>query len=193
MHFKNILSVLAGMLFLAAYIPYIRTILKKQTQPAKASWIIWAALDSIAFAGMLMKHAVNGLIVGAMCGSWTVAVLGLKYGEAGWSMLDKLCFGGAVLGIALWKVFRSPDLGIMTSLSVMFLGAVPTFVSAWQDPSKENRTAWTMFFSSCVVAMLAIPAATLADAAQPTIFLVTNLIMVGILYLRPRMLHGAAK
>lgn len=188
MHLKSILSVLAGVLFVVAYVPYIRTILRKETQPAKVSWIIWASLDGIAFAGMLIKHAVNGQIVGALCGSWTVAILALKHGKAGWSMLDKLCLGGAVLGIVLWLAFRSPEVGIVTSLSVMFLGSFPTFASAWNDPSKENRTAWTIFFSSCVVAMLAIPAATLADAAQPTTFLLTETIMVGILYLRPRRL-----
>jgi cation transport ATPase len=179
-------------LFIAAFVPYIRAILRKETQPAKASWIIWASLDTITFAGMLAKHSVNGQIVGAICGAWTVVVLALKYGKSGWTLLDKLCLGGAVLGIVLWQAFSNPVLGIVTSLSVVFVGSFPTFASAWHDPSKEDRTAWTIFFISCVVAMFAIPAATLADAAQPSTFFLIETIMVSILYLRPRMLARTA-
>jgi hypothetical protein len=192
MHLKHILSVLAGVLFVAAYVPYIRAILRKGTQPAKASWLIWASLDTVTCAGMLAKHTLNGQIIGAVCGSWAVAVLALRFGKSGWTTLDKLCLGGAVLGIVLWQAFNNPVLGIVTSLSVMFLGSFPTFASAWKDPSKEDRTAWTIFFLSCVAAMLAIPAATLADAAQPSTFFLAVAIMVSILYLRPRLLSRAA-
>ena len=184
MHVRSILSVLAGLLYVAAFVPYIRAILRKETQPAKASWIIWASLDTITLAGMLAKHTVNGLIVGALIGAWMVVILALKYGKSGWSRLDKFCLGGAVLGIVLWGISGNPTFGIVTSLSVVFLGSFPTFASAWNDPSKEDRTAWTIFFIACVVAMFAIPARTLADAAQPVTFLVIETIMVSILYWR---------
>lgn len=184
-HLRSILSVLAGLLYVAAFVPYIRAILRKETQPAKASWIIWASLDSITLAGMLAKHTVNGLIVCALIGAWMVAILALKYGKSGWSRLDKFSLGGAVLGVVLWGISGNPTFGIVTSLSVVFLGSFPTFASAWNDPSKEDRTAWTIFFISCVVAMFAIPARTLAEAAQPVTFLAIETIMVSILYCRP--------
>lgn len=186
MHLKDSLSIIAGVLFVAAFVPYVRAILRKETHPAKASWVIWATLDSITFAGMLTEHTVNGQIVGAILGAWTVVALAVKYGKPGWTRLDKSCLGGAVLGIALWKVFSNPVLGIMTSLSVVFLGSIPTFASAWKDPSKEDRTAWTIFWISCVFAVIAIPAWTLADAAQPITFFLIESIMMYILYVRPR-------
>ncbi len=193
MHLKNVLSVLAGALFVAAFYPYIKAILRKETQPAKASWIIWASLDTITFAGMYAKHAVNGQIVGAILGAWAVAALALKYGKSGWSRLDKFCICGAVLSIVLWQIFNNPVLGIVTSLSAVFLGSFPTFASAWNDPSKENKVAWMLFFISGIIAVFAIPAKTLADAAQPTIFLVIDGVVVFILYAKPRLLARAAK
>jgi hypothetical protein len=39
---KQTLSVIAGILFVAGFFPYIKAILKGETKPAKASWIIWA-------------------------------------------------------------------------------------------------------------------------------------------------------
>jgi hypothetical protein len=182
---RSILSILAGLLYVVGFVPYIRAILRKEAQPAKASWIIWASLDTITLAGMIAKHAVNGLIIGALIGAWMVVILALKYGKSGWTRLDQFCLGGAVLGVALWGVSGNPTFGIVTSLGVVFLSSFPTFASAWNDPSKEDRTAWTIFFISCVVAMFAIPAWTLADAAQPVMFLAIEAIMVFILYWRP--------
>jgi hypothetical protein len=184
-NFRDILSVLAGILFIAAFIPYIYAILAGKTKPAKASWIIWASLDTITIVGMYVQNAINGQIVGAVCGAWIVAALALKYGTSGWTRLDKFCIGGAILGIVLWKIFSNPTLGIVTSLSVVFLGSFPTFASAWRDPSKEDKVAWTIFWISCVCAVVAIPRLTFEDASQPIVFFSIESIMMLLLFIKP--------
>lgn len=184
MDYKNVLSVLAGGLFVLGFVPYIVAILRGKTKPAKASWIIWASLDSITLAGMFFKGAVNGQILGAVLGAWVVVALALKYGVSGWTRLDRFCLIGAVLGIALWQVFSDPMLGIATSLCVVFVGSIPTFASAWKDPSKEDKLAWTIFWVSCICAVIAIPQWTLVDAAQPLVFFAVENIMMYILYIR---------
>jgi len=55
---KETLSVLAGLLFVVGFVPYIRAILQKETKPAKATWLIWASLDTITFVGMFFKDTV---------------------------------------------------------------------------------------------------------------------------------------
>ncbi|MBI5045539.1 MAG: hypothetical protein HZC14_00840 [Candidatus Niyogibacteria bacterium] len=184
MDIKNVLSVISGILFAAAYIPYIRTILNGKTKPAKASWIIWASLDAIIIAGMMAENSVNYQIICAFLGSSAVATLSLKYGIPGWSVLDKACFIGAILGIILWGTFNNPLFGIIISLGVMFVGSVPTFVSVWKDPSHEDRFAWTLFWLSCVVAIPAIPHWTVANAAQPLTFFAIETVMMYILFIK---------
>jgi hypothetical protein len=129
---------------------------------------------------MLAKHAVNGQIVGAIIGAWVIVFLALKYGTPGWTRLDKFCLAGAIIGIALWKL--DPAFAIMASNITAFLGSIPTFVSAWNDPGKENRTAWTIFWISCACAIVAIPALTLADTVQPITFFLIESTMMFILY-----------
>jgi hypothetical protein len=192
---KDILSVVAGLLYLVAFALYIRAILRDRhlpagtpgkTEPSKASWIIWASLDSITISGMYVEGTVNGQILGAVIGAWIVVGYAMKYGTPGWTILDKFCLVGAVLGIVLWQMFSSPILGVMISLSVVFLGSIPTFVSAWKDPSRENKFAWVIFTISCVCAIIAIPHWTLADAAQPITFFAVEAVMIYILFVRPR-------
>jgi hypothetical protein len=196
---KTILGVLAGLLVIIGYVPYILAILRDRhlpagtvgkTEPSRASWIIWISLDWITLLGMYAKGAVNGQILGVITGGTMVLVLALRYGIPGWSRLDKFCLYGAILGVAVWQALGDPIFGIMISLALVFLGSVPTFVSAWKDPGKENRLAWTIFSASCVCATVAIPKWTLEDAAQPILFLTVQMIMMGILYVRPWFLEN---
>ncbi len=183
---QHIVGALAGFVFCAGFIPYIRSIMIfKQTQPSKASWIIWASLDSITLAGMATAGTLNGQIVGAVVGAWIVAGLSLFYGKKGWSALDVFCLCGALAGIGLWWWFNSPVTGIVVSNTVVLIAALPTIRTAWKEPEKEDRTAWTIYFVSCVLALLAIPAFTLGDVAQPlTFFLIESVMLV--LVWRPR-------
>lgn len=186
MHLKDILSALSGVIFFIAFIPYIWAITKGKTKPAKASWLIWATLDSIILIGMYFKHSLNGQIIGAVAGAWIIAILAIKYGVAGWTILDKFCLAGAALGILLWQISGNPNFGITTSLVVILLGSIPTFASAYKDPSKEDRKTWTIFFISCVIAIPAIPTWTLENAGQPIIFLVVETVMMYLLYIKPK-------
>lgn len=184
MELQKMLSVISGVLFVAGFAPYIRAILRGETKPAKASWIIWASLDYIVLAGMVAEKTVNGQIVGAVIGATIVIGLAMKFGTPGWTKTDKFCLVGAMLGISLWLIFKNPTFGIMTSCTVAFIGSFPTFISAWKDPSREDRVAWTIFWLSCVCAMLAIPRITIADVAQPTTFFLVESIVVYILYMK---------
>jgi len=182
---QSVLSVTAGVLFVAGFIPYVRAILVGTTKPAKASWIIWASLDTITLVGMCVQHSVNGQIIGAVAGAWIVVIFAIKYGTSGWTRLDKFCLAGAVLGIVLWKLFSNPTLGIVTSNSVVFLGSIPTFVSAFKDPTREDKLGWTIFWISCICAVSAIPKLTFEDATQPIVFCAIETIMMYLLYFRP--------
>ena len=171
---------------MVGFIPYIRAILRKETKPAKASWIIWASLDYIVLAGMIAAHTVNGQIIGAVTGATIVIGLAMKYGSTGWTKTDTFCLIGAVTGVMLWFIFSNPVFGIMISCAVAFIGSFPTFLSAWKDPSREDKLAWTIFWISCVCAVIAVPQWTLADAAQPTTFFIIETSMMYILYFHTR-------
>ena len=182
------LMVFSGVLSVVALVPYARSIIKGETKPAKATWLIWAILDTMVFAGMLAEGTLNGQMPGVIVGTWVVLALAMKYGTPGWTRLDKLCLGATSIGIVLWLVFNNPVWSIVVALSVMSVGSAPTFVSTWRDYTRENKLAWTLVFVSSVAAVLAIPGKwTLANAAQPIVFLAISVVMMFLLHIKPKL------
>lgn len=186
MDIKNVLSIISGSLCILGFIPYARAILAGTTKPAKATWIIWASLDAIILAGMYVENSINGLIIGCTTGAFVVAGLALKYGLPGWTKLDKFCITGAILGVVLWKMSGNPTLGIIISLTVMLIGSMPIFVSTYNDPTKEDKVGWVIFWLACVFALGAIPKLTWEDASQPIVFFVIETTMMWLLFIKPQ-------
>ena len=187
MHLINVLSLIAGALGILGFIPYIRAVIRKETQPQKASWIAWGILNFITLAGMYVKGVATVQMTAITLGSWAVAALAFRYGRPGWSKLDKTCLGGAVLAIALWKLFDNSTFGIAISLLGLFVSGIPTWKSAWQTPKKENRAAWVIFAMSSLFALLTIRTFTVASVAQPIEFLVNQTVTVAFLSTRAPM------
>ncbi len=191
---KDAFSFLAGLLCIVGFIPYVLSIWLTRHQPlgtpgkaepTKASWIVWALLDGITLAGMIAKRTTNGQIVGALVGSWVVVGLTLKYGKGGWTKLDIGCIASGIVGIALWATLKDPLLAIGVSLTVLFVGSIPTFISTWNNPGSESKSSWTIFWFSGVAAMFGIPHWTFEHAAQPLVFFAVQNIMLFLLYVRP--------
>lgn len=186
MPYKDILSVLAGLVFIFAFYPYIKAIVKGKTSPRKATWFVWAVGDIIILAGMISSGAISGQLVGATLGAVVTFLLSLKFGEPGWATRDKVCVALSGLAIALWLYFGESSLGIGFSLLALMIAAWPTYVSAWQNPANEDKTAWFWFNVSSVLAVAAISKMTFADVAPPIGFLLIDGVMIPLLFFRRR-------
>jgi hypothetical protein len=187
MNIYKFFSILSGVLFTLAFVPYIKAIVKKQTKPAKASWVIWASLDTIAFVAMAVKGTINGQIASAMVCAWSVVVLAMIFGEKGWTKLDKTCLIGAFVGVILWLAFDNAVFGIIISQLVIFVGSFPTFKHAHKHPEQEDKLAWFLYWLSCLPAVYsATQQMTFESLAQPITFLVIESTMVYLLFIRRR-------
>lgn len=184
MDYKMLFMIFSGAIFIIAFIPYIRSILKGETKPKKATWLIWAVLDSITLAGMIMKNSVNGQILGAILGVWVITFLAFRKGESGWDVVDKVCLVGALIGIT-FILFGNPVEAMIASLSGILIGSLPTFKSAWQKPENEDKLTWMLWLIGSVFALFAIPNWKIEHLLQPAIFFTIDGVVVFLLFVKP--------
>ncbi len=196
MDLSNLYSSLSGVLMAFAFVPYIRAIWTTRhlshgapgrVEPRKSSWILWGTLDAIIFAGMLKKHVFNWQIMTAVICAWSVAVLAMKYGERGWKLIDKMCMVLAVLTLVVGHVLHDPRIWVGGGALALVISSVPTFVSAWENPAHEDKTAWIIFEISCVYELLALPnwrLWTLETASQPVAFFIIDTIVLAVIFFR---------
>ena len=94
---------LAGIISLSAYGPYILSILRKETKPNRASWIIWAIVSTIIALSYREAGASYAFLapVGYVIGSTIVFILSIRYGVGGWTPFDRKCLIGAAISLVM--------------------------------------------------------------------------------------------
>lgn len=186
MSIRAVLSILAGLLAVLSYFPYGLAIWRKQTKPSRATWLIWSTLDIVIWFGMFAKNAQNIQMSVVVVGALIITILALRHGKPGWSRIDIFCMACGCVGIILLLFLSNPIVGLSVGLVVNMIGSIPTLISSWQDPTRENRAGWLLMSLSSLCATLAIPSLTIADAGQPITFLFLGSVMIYILFLRNR-------
>lgn len=181
------MNTLSGVLFFAAFLPYVFAIMNYDTVPSPVTWAIWATVDTLVLFAMNQKRVeAMGQIIGAVSGAWVITTLAIFYGKPTIGVMEFVSIAGAGFGIFLWKKTGNPVLAIACSQAAIFIGAVPTIANAYVDPSQEDALAWTIWFCSCVCALFAIKKWDLANALQPVNFTIIETIMVTLVVVRPQ-------
>ena len=142
------LGMAAGILNLAAFVPFIVTIFSDGKRPNRATWIIWAVLNWI----LLFQYSQTGanetwwVTLGLVVGSTPLALLTLRWGEGGWTRFDLCCIAGAAVSLVVWLYFGSPQTGLLMALAVDGFGVAATIRHAYRKPWEESAIAWSLFF-----------------------------------------------
>ena len=179
------MNTISGMLFFLGFAPYIWAILNHQTFPSPVSWAIWASVDTLALLAMKKKKAASGQLTGAVAGAWVITVLALIFGKATMGSIEWISIIGAIAGIILWQKTGNEILMIVCSQVAVFIGAIPTFIGAYANPSQEDPIAWSIWLASCICALIAIPKWDIANALQPLTFTTIETIVVILVVIRP--------
>ncbi len=170
------LGMIAGIVAIVAFIPYIWGTLNGKTKPNKTTWITWATIDFFLLLSFYAVGAGNAIWVpiALFIGAFVTAALSLKYGEPGWSKLDVYCLTGGILGVILWLIFSEPLVALIINLFVLLIGAIPTIKKTYIDPSGEDRLAWILFLLSSIINLFAIEQWIFAIAIYPIVMFFTD-------------------
>lgn len=148
----------SGAVALASFVPYIRSILKGQTRPNRASWIIWAFAEIITTATYSASgaDATVWIAAGYAIGTITVASLSIRYGEGGAGPVDMMCLAGASIALIPWLALDQAELALYMIIFVDVLAVFPTLKKAIADPDSEDKTYWSLSFLAAIINLFAI-------------------------------------
>jgi len=152
-------GVLSAALSIGAYGPYIRDTLRGETEPQRASWLIWSCLSMIAFCGQLAEGASQSLwFAGAqMTGTVAVTLLSNRRGKGSFlTRPDERVLWLALIGVIVWYFTETAAYALAMTITISLLGGTLTVAKAHRAPETETASTWTLSFIASCFALLSV-------------------------------------
>lgn len=186
MDIKIILASIAIVMTLVGYFFYFRDIFAGKTKPHAYSWLVWALLTAIAFAGQLHDNGGAGAWVTGVTAaiSFIIFFLAIKRGEKNVTRSDKINLAAALLAIVPWLLIGDPLFSVILITIIDFLGFLPTIRKSWHKPHEETLIHYVLAGLKFVLAILALDNYTLTTWLYPASLVAANLFFVIMLVTR---------
>lgn len=146
---QQLLSVIAGLLLVAASVSYIISILTKDTEkritPRPLSWFGWALMMGISVISQVISDGLEWNQIGLFASTFfciLIPVVTLVVRRYSIKPMDWVCL---VLGLICIGVYLSTRNALLTTcLAIIadFIVAIPTLHNAYVDPKSEKTSAW---------------------------------------------------
>jgi hypothetical protein len=177
--YYSTLGIVAGILGLAGYIPYIISVVLGKTRPERATWFIWTLVGGLLAFSYLYAgdHNTIWLPLGYFVGPFIVAILSIWYGYSTWSKLDTLCVTAALISVIPWFLSSNAIFTLLLNVGIDAMGAIPTVIKTYHEPETEDCTAWVIFLAANTLQVVAIQEWNFA-ATYPIYLFVLALFMV---------------
>ena len=185
---KDVVLVLAGLVTVGSVIPYIRDIIRGETRPNIVSWITWTLLTGVAtIAEIAAGEYRTAIFTGtAVLETSLVVILGIKYGHTKYAPFDVVCQISALFGFVLWALFNSPAAAVIFSVTIDFIGAMPTIRHSWQKPGEETWITYAMAGAGGVLALFSFTAYNWTSLTYAIYIVFINAVFTSILILRSK-------
>ncbi|PKM91809.1 hypothetical protein CVU82_01215 [Candidatus Falkowbacteria bacterium HGW-Falkowbacteria-1] len=186
MNIKIILSIIATIIGVVAFFPYLRDIVQLKTKPHVYTWLIWAVTQTTAVAGIL--HGGGGwgslnLIIGTffvVC----IFLFSLKYGSKNITKGDSIVLVIALCAVLVWWRLDRPILAVIMVSIIDVLGYIPSFRKSYQEPWSETLISWVLFSVSNIFAILALNEYNLLTVTYLVAITLANLFIFLLCFLR---------
>mgnify|MGYP001606699597 CR=1 FL=1 len=185
MDIHYIFGVAAGVLTFSAIFFYLFSIIKKETKPNRASWVIWNITNVILFASYFSVGARSTLflpLVYVLSGSSTL-ILSFWYSEkSSFSRIDILSLFVCGLSLIVWFVTKNPLTALLMVLAMDAVCYLPTIRKSYIDPLSESHIYWVLIFLGSLANMFAIDSLSFGIIIHPSVIVVMNGALVFALY-----------
>lgn len=177
MDVHEILRIAGGVGALLLFIPMAQQIVRENgAGQSFATWLLWAAMDSIVTASTIVRHGNYYLPLGFAIGGVAMTILLLMKGRFAWARLDSVIAVLVVVCIVAWKVGGART-AIVASTLATSIATVPGLVEIWRNPNRTVANIWGAYAFVNFLAFLGGTAMTIEERFTPAIFTVLSLVM----------------
>lgn len=175
----TVFIIISSILAIISPVIYVKAILKGEAKPHRTTRLILLIITSLATLSLFAQHDTVAiwLALVSMLQSIVLFVLSIKHGMGGFSKMDIVCFGIALVGIVLWQTTKNPSLALYTSILADFVGMTPALVKTYRHPETEIWTYFAIDSVAALFSLLAVKIYTVQQFSYPLYLLVINLSM----------------
>jgi len=192
---KLLFAILAILAFVGGgFLPYIRDIFLKKTQPHVYSWLIWVITQGTAVAGLWYGNGGWGTIIMVISVTFVffVFLLSLKYGTRNITKGDTILLVASFLAIVVWWQLHNPLLAVVMVSIIDFVGYFPSYRKTFAEPWTETPFSWMAFSVANIFGMLALSQYNLLTLTYLITITIANVILLIICLLRRRVVSHSA-
>ena len=183
---KTAISIIAVILTIVGYVPYIRDTLKKKTTPHIYTWFIWGLVTAIAYGLQVTSGAGVGswvtFVVAIIC--FFIFALGLRNGKKNITRSDTVFFVLSFVALFLWLIAKQPILSVILTSSIDMLGFIPTIRKSWNKPYSETLFSYELNSFRHGLSILALQQYSIVTWLYPGTWVVANALFSIMLIIR---------
>lgn len=179
---KALFALVGAVVYVAAYVPYLKSIFSGKTKPHLYTWFIWllttgtAALASFYGGGGFSadNQILNTVLI------FFFFLLAFRYGTKNITTSDVVILLFALVAFVSWWQLHSPVLAVFIVTAIDGIAYVPTVRKLLGEPESESMTAWAMFLSYSILAFLAIHEYNLLTVPYILMTIIANATVLGV-------------
>ena len=186
METKEILWIIAGIIGILWYIPYITQILKWKQKPQRVSWLIWAIVSLLVFFSYNFSWANNWIWVLLVYTIWPIMIflLSIKYWIGWWTKIDKIALFSALFWFIIWFSTWNPLLWLFAGSLIDIMWFIPTIKQVYLEPNSEDKVSWWIWSFANILNLFALESFTDINIFFPPLYLAVLSSLVFILLFR---------
>ncbi|MBX4209303.1 hypothetical protein KW799_01205 [Candidatus Parcubacteria bacterium] len=179
MSLLSYIGLIGGACSLAGYAPYAKAVIRGETAPERASWLIWTLSNCLV---VLSYWQIGGrttvwVPLAYVIGSALITVLAFIYGKEGWGVLEKLALIVAIISSIRWVFFDQPLIALGLTMAIGLISYIPSAIKLARDKERHKGAeleGWTLFFMGSIFNLIAVDQWTPIIATLPVAFFILN-------------------
>lgn len=176
---KEAFAALAALLAVVGYFPYLRDTYKGRVEPHAYTWLVWALVSGITFAGQVIKGAGVGAIPTALSLTFSLVIFAysLRFGLKHIRRIDAFFLVAALLGLIPWALTSDPTLSVIVAVGIDLIAFIPTIRKTWREPHTETSLLYGLNAARHVFSLFSLETYNIATALHSSAMIVANALM----------------